>query len=272
MPKLKLMLDKIEEVDETVRSLYVEKNGKYYLDLENYEDAATMADSLRKERVSRRDLDKKLRTFRERLKKIGLDPEEVDELDDDTLAETFAVVNKKETPSPKPNDGATITKAEHETLLAGVKKTVEKDLQKANDRAAALQRALESQVIETAALQAIGSAKGTPKLLMPHIRSTVKVIEEDGKFEVRVLDEKGEPREKGGKWMGVADLVEEMRNSEDFSRAFDATNNGGGGAPPGGGGGAPVGWPTKKGEFKSTQQKLDYIAKFGGAAYEKLPV
>ena len=101
---------------------------------------------------------------------------------------------------------------------------------------------LERRLIDADATAAIAAAKGVPALLLPHVRASVKVIEEDGDFKVQVVDAQGNPRVNGkGEFLSIADLVGEMRQSDVYGRAFEPTGTTGGGATGGsGGGGAKV--------------------------------
>ena len=78
---------------------------------------------------------------------------------------------------------------------------------------------------------AIAAAKGSSALLLPHVRASVKVIEDNGDFKVQVVDTAGNPRVNGkGEFLTIADLVSEMRQSDIFGRAFEATGTTGSGA------------------------------------------
>ena len=91
---------------------------------------------------------------------------------------------------------------------------------------------LESYLVDAAATEAIAAAKGIPQLLLPHVKSAVKVIEEDGKYQVRVVGPDGSPRMNAkGEFLGIKDYVSEMRESEVFSRAFEGTGTTGSGTP-----------------------------------------
>jgi hypothetical protein len=57
-----------------------------------------------------------------------------------------------------------------------------------------LSGALERRLVDAEATSAIAEAKGSPKVLLPHIKAHVRVIEEDGEHVVRVVDAKGNPR------------------------------------------------------------------------------
>lgn len=88
--------------------------------------------------------------------------------------------------------------------------------------------------ISDVATGAITDAGGAVDLLKPMIESQCKVINEDGKYVVRVVGENGEPRPNGkGGYMGVADLVAELKLNDKYARAFDSETLSGGGTKPG---------------------------------------
>lgn len=102
-------------------------------------------------------------------------------------------------------------------------------------------KALEQILIGQTATAGLAEAKGSIDLLLPHIERMSKVVQEgenpDGspKYVVRIMDADGEFRLDGkGGFMGVKDLIEEMRNSEKFARAFESEEKGGTGTPPSG--------------------------------------
>ena len=56
---LKLTLDSLDGLDDGVKSLYAEKDGKYRLDVEGIEDTSGLKSALEKERTARRELEKR---------------------------------------------------------------------------------------------------------------------------------------------------------------------------------------------------------------------
>lgn len=92
----------------------------------------------------------------------------------------------------------------------------------------ALTTMLKSEKIESVAMKAITDNKGVPDLLMPHLKSRVRL---DDEFNVEVLSREGTPMFTGeGKRAGIGDLVNEYKKDPVFARAFDANVNGGTGA------------------------------------------
>lgn len=112
-----------------------------------------------------------------------------------------------------------------------------KELEKANKRNEALQNQLYSLLVENAATAAVVELKGIPELLLPFIKQQVKVVEEEGQFNVYVVDSSGDRRYSGvtGQPMTIKELVAEMKANEKFGRLFESEAPVGGGMPPRGG-------------------------------------
>ena len=103
-----------------------------------------------------------------------------------------------------------------------------------------LERDLETELLTSKATAAIADAKGVPALLLPHLNA--KVVVENGKREVRILDQNGTRYGKDGKPMTVAERIAEMKKDPVFGRCFESDAIGGMGtqASSGGGGGVTL--------------------------------
>jgi hypothetical protein len=131
-----------------------------------------------------------------------------------------------------------------------------------------LSSALERRLVDAEATSALAAAKGSPKVLLPHIKAHVRVVQEDGEYVVQVVDSKGNQRigDAKGSPMTIAQLVEEMKEDPDFARNFDGTGSSGGGAAKsnGGAGGAVR-------QIASTNSP-DFLANLSGIAGGKVKV
>jgi hypothetical protein len=131
-----------------------------------------------------------------------------------------------------------------------------------------LSSALERRLVDAEATSALAAAKGSPKVLLPHIKAHVRVVQEDGEYVVQVVDSKGNQRigDAKGSPMTIAQLVEEMKEDPDFARNFDGTGSSGGGASKsnGGAGGAVR-------QIASTNSP-DFLANLSGIAGGKVKV
>jgi uncharacterized lipoprotein YmbA len=124
-----------------------------------------------------------------------------------------------------------------EALEQQLKDRHAQELKQLESRVGSLTRALEQNMIDAEATAAISAARGAPALLLPHVKEHVRVFEEDGRFVAKVVDANGNPRigDAKGSPMTIKQLVEEMKFSEIFGRAFEATYARGSGAPANGG-------------------------------------
>lgn len=111
------------------------------------------------------------------------------------------------------------------------------EVTKHQNRAQALQTQLYGLLVDNAATLAIVDAKGVPELLLPHIQRQVKVTEDNGKFQVLVVDDQGDQRFNSvtGQAMTIKDLVAEMKSHKLYGRAFESEAPSGSGKEPGSG-------------------------------------
>ena len=107
-----------------------------------------------------------------------------------------------------------------------------------------------------AAVAAIANAKGKAKILEPHVMSSLKLVEENGDFDIRVVDDDGEDRyDSDGKPMSVEGLVALMRASDDYGFAFEGDGATGSGSRQSNGSGKTNGPnPWSKRSWNLTQQ------------------
>jgi hypothetical protein len=75
---VKLVVDKLEDAPEAVRTLYVEKDGKFHLQVEGLEDTSGLKKALDSERESARKARQQAKELEERF--TGIDPEQVRDL------------------------------------------------------------------------------------------------------------------------------------------------------------------------------------------------
>lgn len=228
---LKFEVDTLDEIPESYRNEYVELNGKYRLDLDGYEDPVNLKSALQKEREAARKYSAQLKQYEQ----IGLSVEDIKEritnagnVDAEKLKQQFA-------------------------------KQFQGEIQQRDEKLSSMRMTVEKYLVDAEAASAIAANKGVPELLMPLIKAQVRVIEDDSGPQVLVVDPKGEPRiNKKGDYMSISDLVSEMRASEIYGRAFDATGATGSGRQPatGGGGGAK---PRTWADAVTPQQKVEFL-------------
>jgi len=237
---LKAILDSLEGA-EALKDHYTEKDGKFYLNVEPVngfalEDITGLKTALSKERGSRETLERAAAKWKD------LDPDKAR----DALARLAEIADL----DPK-KEADKIALAKIEELKKQLLDKHSNELKTREDRAATLLRQIESLLIDSAATAALAESKGSVDLLLPHVRSQVRVKEQDGKFSVEVINSEGNTRvNNAANPMTIAELVAEMKASEKFGRAFEASGQSGGGAKGGGGGGAQ-----QKGDLGGTKSE-----------------
>lgn len=124
-----------------------------------------------------------------------------------------------------------------ESAKAAMTAAHQKDVERHSARATGLQNQLYTMLVDNAATTAILEMKGAPVLLLPAVRSQVKIVETNGELMAIAVDAQGEVRYGAtGSPMSVKELVSELRSNEQFARAFDSDRQtGGGGMHPGAG-------------------------------------
>ena len=214
MAKLKSVVASLSEVDEKFHDLYaVSADGKFRLDADGYEDVSGLKTALEAERKAARDLQGRFK---------GIDPEK--------HAALLKEAEEREVEKAK-------AAGDFKSLEDKLRADTAKEISAREDRIKALNGSLESHLVDAQATAAIAAAKGSTGLLLPHVKARVKVVEIDGKHVVRVTNEKGEDRSDAkGQPLTIEAYVAEMKASETYGRAFDASTAGGGGMPGAGGG------------------------------------
>jgi hypothetical protein len=122
--------------------------------------------------------------------------------------------------------------AREEQVRQEMAAAAQKEKKQLVERVQLLQSALEAELVESKAVGAIAEMKGSPKVLLPHVKAHVKVVEKDGVFREMVVDGKGNPRigDADGNPMSIKQFVTELKQDPDFARNFEGTGSSGGGA------------------------------------------
>lgn len=150
---------------------------------------------------------------------------------------------------------AAAEEAERKKLTAeGDWKAMEKQLVDKYEQALVAERtekgailsSMEQYLIDSAAVAELARHSDSPRLLLPHVKSVMKVVKEDGHYAARIVDPttgtvrigKGQ----GSTPMTLGELIEEMKGNAEYAPAFRGTGSSGSGAAKSnaGGGGAKV--------------------------------
>lgn len=160
------------------------------------------------------------------------------ELDDDSsLSEALRqTLNDFQT---KAKNGEEV-KLDVEKVKESMKKQHDEQVNAKDQEISARDSAIQKMMVSSTASSELVKAGDEGAVLMPHIQSMCKVVQDgednDGvpNYEVRVLDAEGDFRTDGkGGYMGVAELVEEMKTQEKFAPVFKSDTPGGTGGKPG---------------------------------------
>ncbi len=219
------MLDSVDALSEELRKEYKKRDdGKWVLEVTpvgglELSDTAGLKTALGKERANAKTAAEKLVAFGE------LDP----------AAAKAALAKVKEMADWDPE------KKVAEKVQAREKQLIEKHeaavaaLEKERD---SVSTELQRNLITNTAITALQSAKGSVKLLLPHVERQAKMRRtETGQFAVDVIGADGNPRvgDSAGNPMTIAQLVEELKGSKDFAAAFEGAGATGSGTAGGGG-------------------------------------
>jgi hypothetical protein len=253
---LKLKLKSLEGLDDGVKALYKEVGGEFILDVEGgVPDVDGLKTALNKERDRVKELENTVKTAEGQLKKFGgLDPDKVQEL-----------VNLEADIKDKGKGW--------ERMREQLNSTHAEAISEKEKRIQFLNSVVEEQMIANVASMEIEKAGGSPLLLLPHVRKEAKLVEENGKFHVRLFNDKGDPIiDNQGQFLTIGGRVNQMRGEEGFGGAFKSSGASGGGVPPNSGGG-PKGSFNNLDRSKMTIPEKDaFIAEHGYDKYMALPM
>ncbi|WP_435658091.1 hypothetical protein [Brucella pituitosa] len=226
---LKAILASLDGIEDTTKALYVEKDGKFVLDVEGVdgfalEDVSGLKTALGKERTRADRAEGLVTAFKD------IDPAKAKE----------ALAKVEEWGNLDPSKEADkIANSKFETAKAQLLEKHTGEINTREDRINHLSRTVEGLLIDAAATSALAEAKGSVELLLPHVRSHTRVKEVDGKFTVEVIDKDGNARiaDAKGNAMDIGGLVAEMKQSDAFGRAFEGSGQSGSGKTPSNGNG-----------------------------------
>lgn len=215
---LKYELENLDGVEESVKSLYEEKDGKYVLKVEGIPQPQN-DDGLRKK---------------------------VDEL----LAEKKAEQQKRK----EAEEQAALEHARKKGDIDALEKSWGDKLAARETELLNEKQSLEAQVYKLTVgskateLAAKLAVPGSDSVLLPHISNRLQVETVDGEIKIRVLDLQGKPSA-----LSIEDLEKEFRANEAFKPLIRASNASGSGASGGQGGGA-----TKKPSEMTTAERQEW--------------
>lgn len=257
---IKAVVETTDGLDDALKGLYVERDGKFVLDVEPVdgialEDVTGLKTALGKERTTRETLEKQVIKFKD--------------IDPDKAREALAKLDELAQIDPA-KEADKIANTKFEAAKAQLLEKHTGEITTRDERISHLTKTVESLLIDQAATAAIAEAKGSVDLLLPHVRSHTRVKEVEGRFTVEVIDKDGNVKiaDAKGAPQDIKGLIAEMKASEIFGRAFEASGNTGSGKQPSNGAGGT-------GQLKRSQMspgvKAEFIREHGQEAFLKLP-
>lgn len=216
---LKFKVKTLDEVEEAFRPLYKKTDNGFVLDTdgEAADEVAGLKSALAREKQEALELKQKLE---------GLSKNELAELKRLKKLAEDAEREKLE------KDG------NFEAVKAQMLQKHQEEMAQINNRLAGVQGQLERVLVDQAAMEAIVAQKGNAKLLMPIVKSALKLVEENGNQVVRVVNAQGQPIVSNAKGdpMTIAGYVESLKSEPDYQAAFASSGSTGGGSQGGGSG------------------------------------
>lgn len=248
------ILDSAESIPEGLVDHYSQRDdGKFVLNVNTasgieLSDTSALKSALSKERAAAQDYAKRLKAFE------GLDAQAAR----DALSKVQEIADFN--PEQKVEEAI---KAREKQIFA----RHQSELDTIKGESETLRNQLSDTLVTSAAAKAIAASKGSVDLLLPHVlRNTRMRQNEAGQFVVEVIDPDGNQRigDAQGNPMTIPQLVDEMKASETFARAFEASGAAGTGAT----GSTPASTPARattsktisRTDFKSMNANLEQIA------------
>jgi len=220
MTELQATLPTLDGIDEAIAGFYTEQeDGTFLLSVVGtggfeLENTAALKSALGKERANAAASNKALKAYegidaieaREALEKMT----EVANFDPDKRVEEAIAAREKQ-----------LIK-QHDMALSSLK-----------EENSNLVSNLEQNLITSSATKAIAESEGSVDLLLPHVLNQTRMRRtENGSFIAEVVDNTGNPRigDTQGNPMTIPQLVDEMKSSDSFARAFNSSGATGSGA------------------------------------------
>jgi hypothetical protein len=221
--------ENLEGLTDDEKKHYVEKDGKYRLDVGSVdgiglEDVSGLKRTVETLRASETKIKGELDTLKAEFEgidaaaaKTALEKmESVKNWDKDTKVKEAIEANKRD------------LVLQHNTKV----KELEGKLTKMTGQ-------LHEAVVTSKILEALQAEKGNVELLLPHVKNFVRMKEgTDGNFYPEVVGDNGDPRvgDTAGNPMTILQKVQEMKTQTSFAPAFDGTQSSGSGGSSGGSG------------------------------------
>jgi DNA-directed RNA polymerase subunit F len=233
---LKAVLNSLDGVDEVLKEHYIEKDGKFFLDVTKTDGLALenvdgLKNTVEKLRTSEKNLQAEVKTAEDALrdhrnKFKGLDPEaaksalnKIDEI-------------KNWDGETKVREAVTVAEQKAQAKLDDLVSQHNTEKSELNDEIAGMQSQLQDAIVKSKIVEAISKENGNVDVLLPHVRSQVNMVKDGkGQWRPEVVNANGDPRIGGsdGSDMTILQLVQEMKSQDTFAACFTGANQSGSG-------------------------------------------
>jgi myosin heavy subunit len=245
-----LTVDALDAIPEKYRALYVEEDGEIKLEGDLFSKIDKLAKTIDKERKRAKDAERDAKSWGD----VGGSPDEVKAKLEEIEGKHAEEIAKLQKLIDEKGDSA----GKIEKIKKELEKASHEAISKKDEELRSMEGTLRVHLMESAAKAAIAEEKGRVKPLLPYVLNKLSFVKDNGKYDVRVLDEDGEVRlTKDGRDMGIRELVQELKADQDFSALFEGSGTTGSGSSPkgsAGGSGSAQKNPWAKDTFNLTEQ------------------
>ena len=199
---LKLKLKSLDGLDDTIKSLYEEKDGEYVLSVDGVEDTGALKRAKDHEKEARKEAEMKVKELQDAMQKI--EQQQKDALDK----------NAREN-----NDVEALEKSWKEKLTQRE--------QELNERIESLSGNINTMLVDNEALKLASklAVEGSADVLLPHIKSRLGAEMRDGKYVTVVKDKDGKASAST-----LDDFAKEIASNPAFAPVLAGSKASGGGA------------------------------------------
>ena len=238
---LKVKINSLDEVDESLKGLYKEVDGSFILDIMNIDrhpSVLGLSKTMKEERDARKKFEK---SFKDLEKKTdGLDLAKLKDIDFEEYKNNIADLEKMKDEEIKRNKKKLKDKGEWEKLETQLRdqhevdqdtlkksftgqideyKTKIEELSTSKEKElSSMLKSLEEQLKDKEIIAALAQAKGNVPVLMPHISKHISIVKSDaGAYVARVMNEENVQRiNDTGAPMTISEFVDELKTKPEF--------------------------------------------------------
>lgn len=253
-----------EEINEDVENEEVdneEVNSEEEEEI-SLEDYKKLKEEFEKTREYLQKANKEAKNYRLKAKKFeetGYSPEDLQELKEKQEKQKLKEYERK---------------GEWEKLKNQLTEQFEREKQQYEEQLNKMKSSMEKNVVEKEVVNAINKHEGISRILEPHVKSAVQLVEEDdGTMVPRVVDNDGSPKfNTKGEYMSVDEYVATLREDEEFGVAFKGRGQSGAGTKSTNSTGGQKPKSNKKRSEMDEKEKHQIIKEHGIDYYQSIPL